>query len=161
MLMKKFFLFAAMALIPALASAQSVYAYKDGSGQAVAKASNVHRIEFTDAGINLVGDSAKATNIALADVDYLLFYEKAPVTTAIGAIGTSAAGIAFDGQSIAVNSAEPISSVTILSTDGTEFASFKPETNSVAVPATSLPTGVYIVKAVAGGKTTVSKILVK
>lgn len=161
--MKKIIFIFVMALMPVLASAQDVYAYKAGSDAAVDSAKAVTRIEFTSAGINLVADTVTAATVALDNVDYLLFYKKEPAhtATAIASIGKSAAGITFDGQNITVSADEPLTSVDIYSAGGSQYLSTAPGQPVATVSAELLPAGVYIVKAIAGGKATVSKILIK
>ena len=74
---KTLFTITASLLGLASASAQDVYVYKAGVPNALCEVTNVQRIEFNENALSFVPkNKSESKEINLADIDYLLFYNK-------------------------------------------------------------------------------------
>ena len=146
---KTLFTITASLLGLASASAQDVYVYKAGDPNALCGVTNVQRIEFNENALSFVPkNESESKEINLADIDYLLFYNKE-------------INISFDGESVSVESSNALSSIEVYTTDGVKYVSSSPKSKHAKLSTVSFPAGVYIVKAVAGKEVTATEIVKK
>ena len=146
----------------ASASAQDVYVYKAGVPNALCGVTNVQRIEFNENALSFVPkNKSESKEINLADIDYLLFYNKEIVNSIRNASNSKEINISFDGESVSVESSNALSSIEVYTTDGVKYVSLSPKSKHVKLSTVSYPAGVYIVKAVAGKEVTATEIVKK
>lgn len=151
---------ALLTLLPAMTWAADVYFY-NASNEKVTSATKVQRIEFTATGVNVVTTDGKTIPVSASDFDYVMFRDK---TTGIGSVKTSSdQGIVFSINSDAVRltSEKPFSSVELIDESGRKVAQGKVDGTQASISLASIDNGIYVVKAVAGGKTSVKKIVKK
>lgn len=159
---KTLFTITASLLGLASASAQDVYVYKAGVPNALCGVTNVQRIEFNENALSFVPkNKSESKEINLADIDYLLFYNKEIVNSIRNASNSKEINISFDGESVSVESYNALSSVEVYTTDGVKYVSLSPKSKHVKLSTVSFPAGVYIVKAVAGKEVTATEIVKK
>lgn len=159
---KTLFTITASLLGLASASAQDVYVYKAGVPNALCGVTNVQRIEFNENALSFVPkNKSESKEINLADIDYLLFYNKEIVNSIRNASNSKEINISFDGESVSVESSNALSSVEVYTTDGVKYVSLSPKSKHVKLSTVSYPAGVYIVKAVAGKEVTATEIVKK
>lgn len=159
---KTLFTITASLLGLASASAQDVYVYKAGVPNALCGVTNVQRIEFNENALSFVPkNKSESKEINLADIDYLLFYNKEIVNSIRNASNSKEINISFDGESISVESSNALSSIEVYTTDGVKYVSLSPKSKHVKLSTVSYPAGVYIVKAVAGKEVTATEIVKK
>lgn len=152
---------ALLILLPAMTWAADVYFYNAANAK-VASATKVQRIEFTSTGVNVVTTDGKTIPVSASNFDYVLFREK--TTTGISSIKASSdEGIVFSISSDAVSlaSSEQFSSVELFDEGGRKVAKGKVDGTRASLSLASIGNGIYVVKAVAGGKTAVKKIVKK
>ena len=156
---KTLFTITASLLGLASASAQDVYVYKAGDPNALC---GVQRIEFNENALSFVPkNESESKEINLADIDYLLFYNKEIVNSIRNASNSKEINISFDGESVSVESSNALSSVEVYTTDGVKYVSSSPKSKHAKLSTVSFPAGVYIVKAVAGKEVTATEIVKK
>ena len=151
---------ALLTLLPAMTWAADVYFYNAANAK-VASATKVQRIEFTSTGVNVVTTDGKTIPVSASNFDYVMFRDK---TTGIGSVKTSSdQGIVFSINSDAVRltSEKPFSSVELIDESGRKVAQGKVDGTQASISLASIDNGIYVVKAVAGGKTAVKKIVKK
>ena len=151
---------ALLILLPAMTWAADVYFYNAANAK-VASATKVQRIEFTSTGVNVVTTDGKTIPVSASNFDYVMFRDK---TTGIGSVKTSSdQGIVFSINSDAVRltSEKPFSSVELIDESGRKVAQGKVDGTQASISLASIDNGIYVVKAVAGGKTAVKKIVKK
>ncbi len=159
---KTLFTITASLLGLASASAQDVYVYKAGVPNALCGVTNVQRIEFNENALSFVPkNKSESKEINLADIDYLLFYNKEIVNSIRNASNSKEINISFDGESVSVESSNALSSIEVYTTDGVKYVSLSPKSKHVKLSTVSYPAGVYIVKAVAGKEVTATEIVKK
>ena len=159
---KTLFTITASLLGLASASAQDVYVYKAGVPNALCGVTNVQRIEFNENALSFVPkNKSESKEINLADIDYLLFYNKEIVNSIRNASNSKEINISFDGESVSVESSNALSSIEVYTTDGVKYVSLSPKAKHVKLSTVSYPAGVYIVKAVAGKEVTATEIVKK
>lgn len=159
---KTLFTITASLLGLASASAQDVYVYKAGVPNALCGVTNIQRIEFNENALSFVPkNKSESKEINLADIDYLLFYNKEIVNSIRNASNSKEINISFDGESVSVESSNALSSVEVYTTDGVKFVSSSPKSKHAKLSTVSYPAGVYIVKAVAGKEVTATEIVKK
>lgn len=159
---KTLFTITASLLGLASASAQDVYVYKAGVPNALCGVTNVQRIEFNENALSFVPkNKSESKEINLADIDYLLFYNKEIVNSIRNASNSKEINISFDGESVSVESYNALSSIEVYTTDGVKYVSLSPKSKHVKLSTVSYPAGVYIVKAVAGKEVTATEIVKK
>ena len=159
---KSLFTITASLLGLASASAQDVYVYKAGVPNALCGVTNVQRIEFNENALSFVPkNKSESKEINLADIDYLLFYNKEIVNSIRNASNSKEINISFDGESVSVESSNALSSIEVYTTDGVKYVSLSPKSKHVKLSTVSYPAGVYIVKAVAGKEVTATEIVKK
>lgn len=159
---KTLFTITASLLGLASASAQDVYVYKAGVPNALCGVTNVQRIEFNENALSFVPkNKSESKEINLADIDYLLFYNKEIVNSIRNASNSKEINISFDGESVSVESYNALSSVEVYTTDGVKYVSLSPKSKHTKLSTVSFPAGVYIVKAVAGKEVTATEIVKK
>mgnify|MGYP003290092132 FL=1 len=159
---KTLFTITASLLGLASASAQDVYVYKAGVPNALCGVTNVQRIEFNENALSFVPkNKSESKEINLADIDYLLFYNKEIVNSIRNASNSKEINISFDGESVSVESSNALSSVEVYTTDGVKYVSLSPKSKHTKLSTVSYPAGVYIVKAVAGKEVTATEIVKK
>ena len=159
---KTLFTITASLLGLASASAQDVYVYKAGDPNALCGVTNVQRIEFNENALSFVPkNKSESKEINLADIDYLLFYNKEIVNSIRNASNSKEINISFDGESVSVESSNALSSVEVYTTDGVKYVSSSPKSKHAKLLTVSFPAGVYIVKAVAGKEVTATEIVKK
>lgn len=159
---KTLFTITASLLGLASASAQDVYVYKAGDPNALCGVTNVQRIEFNENALSFVPKNKSGSKeINLADIDYLLFYNKEIVNSIRNASNSKEINISFDGESVSVESSNALSSIEVYTTDGVKYVSLSPKSKHVKLSTVSYPAGVYIVKAVAGKEVTATEIVKK
>ena len=123
---------------------------------------NVQRIEFNENALSFVPkNKSESKEINLADIDYLLFYNKEIVNSIRNASNSKEINISFDGESVSVESSNALSSIEVYTTDGVKYVSLSPKSKHVKLSTVSFPAGVYIVKAVAGKEVTATEIVKK
>lgn len=153
---------ALFALLPSLTWATDVYFYSASNSEPVKSATGVQRIELTTTGVNIVTTDGKSTAVSAADFDYVTFRKK--VSDGIGSLKASSdEGIVFSLGSDVVRlaSAEPFASVEVFDESGRKVAQGRAGETRAEVSLSALGNGLYVVKAVAGGKTAVKKIVKK
>ena len=154
---------ALLTLLPAMHGwAADVYFYSASNSQSVESVKGVQRIEFTTTGVNVVTTDGKTIPVSASNFDYVLFREK--TTTGISSIKASSdEGIVFSISSDAVSlaSSEQFSSVELFDEGGRKVAKGKVDGTRASLSLASIGNGIYVVKAVAGGKTAVKKIVKK
>ena len=151
---------ALLTLLPAMTWAADVYFYNAANAK-VASATKVQRIEFTTTGVIVVTTDGKTIPVSASNFDYVMFRDK---TTGIGSVKTSSdQGIVFSINSDAVRltSEKPFSSVELIDESGRKVAQGKVDGTQASISLASIDNGIYVVKAVAGGKTAVKKIVKK
>ena len=159
---KTLFTITASLLGLASASAQDVYVYKAGVPNALCGVTNVQRIEFNENALSFVPkNKSESKEINLADIDYLLLYNKEIVNSIRNASNSKEINISFDGESVSVESSNALSSIEVYTTDGVKYVSLSPKSKHVKLSTVSYPAGVYIVKAVAGKEVTATEIVKK
>lgn len=159
---KTLFTITASLLGLASASTQDVYVYKAGVPNALCGVTNVQRIEFNENALSFVPkNKSESKEINLADIDYLLFYNKEIVNSIRNASNSKEINISFDGESVSVESSNALSSIEVYTTDGVKYVSLSPKSKHVKLSTVSFPAGVYIVKAVAGKEVTATEIVKK
>ena len=153
---------ALLTLLPAMHGwAADVYFYSASNSQSVESVKGVQRIEFTPTGVNVVTTDGKTIPVSASNFDYVMFRDK---TTGIGSVKTSSdQGIVFSINSDAVRltSEKPFSSVELIDESGRKVAQGKVDGTQASISLASIDNGIYVVKAVAGSKTSVKKIVKK
>ena len=125
---KTLFTITASLLGLASASAQDVYVYKAGVPNALCGVTNVQRIEFNENALSFVPkNKSESKEINLADIDYLLFYNKEIVNSIRNASNSKEINISFDGENVSVESSNALSSVEVYTTDGVKYVSLSPK----------------------------------
>lgn len=141
---KTLFTITASLLGLASASAQDVYVYKAGVPNALCGVTNVQRIEFNENALSFVPkNKSESKEINLADIDYLLFYNKEIVNSIHNASNSKEINISFDGESVSVESSNALSSIEVYTTDGVKYVSSSPKSKHAKLSTVSFPAGVY------------------
>lgn len=142
------------------ASATDVYVYASGNFKPLASLENVRKIingTTLTTIISTKGDTVKVENAAF---DYLTAHPT-PVPVGIGNAKVASLKISCESGVVRVVSDSKIRSVSLVSSDGSEFARLEPVSADVALSTAAIPAGVYVVNAVTVDGKRMSKKFIK
>ena len=152
---------ALFAALPATSSwATDVYFYNAQSQSPQTAKTDVRRLTFSPYGVTVVfDDGRKMEYVKKQDFDYFMFRDR--TATGIGTVSATGDNVrfGFDGSSLCVVSDKAIARVDVYSVNGQKIASSVGNGNEAQLWLGGSPSGVYVVRALAGGKANVRKIV--
>lgn len=146
-------------VIASTAVANDVFVYTTG-GTSVKTVRNLRSIVYKSDGIQINTKDGKSEDVAYSDFDYFRFFAT-PMPTSIKTADASEASIECVKGKLYIQTRLMVERVDIISISGEILARLRPNATHVSYNTSVLPTGVLLIKVLAGGKTYVKKIVNK
>lgn len=138
--------------------ATDIYVYNSGNYTPITIVQNIRKISITSSGIDIETTTYETSHIALTDFSYFRFYPT-PIPAGITSTKNESTTIDFDGKNISIQSDDKLKYIEFISSNGSTLAKFSPTTKTIKYSISSLPKGLFIVKAVGRDKTCTKKII--
>lgn len=145
------------ALCSTTLQARDIYVYNGSNIKPVGSSQNVQKIAFNSNGMSVTTVNGAVTTFLITNFDYFTFFQRS--TTGIKQSQSSFYNIFFDGTNINIKCLKNIDKISIFNASGTAISTFSPKTKSVSYNLTSLPSGVYLIKAVTDDNVFSQKII--